>query len=169
MAVVTVYSDFGAPLNKNCYCFHCFPICFPWSNGNGSHDLQFLNVAFLNVSFFPLLFHLHQRLFGFSSVFVIRVSVVCISEFIGISPSSLDSSLCFIQPGISLDGTSLVAQCNEPACQYRRHKSFWFDPCVRKIPWGRKWQTIPLFLPGKSHGLEDPGGLQSMGSQSHMT
>jgi len=26
------------------------------------------------------------------------------------------------------------------------------DPWVRKIPWRRKWQPIPVFLPGKSHG-----------------
>ena len=29
--------------------------------------------------------------------------VICISEVIGISPGNLDSSLCFIQPGISHD------------------------------------------------------------------
>ena len=27
-----------------------------------------------------------------------------------------------------------------------------FDPWVRKIPWRRKWQPTPVFLPGKSHG-----------------
>ena len=27
-----------------CHCFHCFPICFPWSNGSRSLDLSFLNV-----------------------------------------------------------------------------------------------------------------------------
>ena len=26
------------------------------------------------------------------------------------------------------------------------------DPWVRKIPWRRKWQPNPVFLPGKSHG-----------------
>ena len=26
------------------------------------------------------------------------------------------------------------------------------SPWVRKIPWRRKWQPIPVFLPGKSHG-----------------
>ena len=26
------------------------------------------------------------------------------------------------------------------------------DPWVRKIPWRRKWQPFPVFLPGKSHG-----------------
>ena len=27
-----------------------------------------------------------------------------------------------------------------------------FDPWVEKIPWSRKWQPAPVFLPGKSHG-----------------
>jgi len=27
-----------------------------------------------------------------------------------------------------------------------------FDPCVRKIIWRRKWLSIPVFSPGKSHG-----------------
>ena len=27
-----------------------------------------------------------------------------------------------------------------------------FDAWVRKIPWRRKWQPTPGFLPGKSHG-----------------
>ena len=27
-----------------------------------------------------------------------------------------------------------------------------FNPWVRKSPWRRKWQPIPVFLPGKSHG-----------------
>ena len=32
------------PPNKICYCFHCFPIYFPWSDGTRCHDLRFLNV-----------------------------------------------------------------------------------------------------------------------------
>jgi len=27
-----------------------------------------------------------------------------------------------------------------------------FDSWVRKIPWRRKWQPTPVFLPGESHG-----------------
>ena len=27
-----------------------------------------------------------------------------------------------------------------------------FNPWLRKIHWRRKWQPIPVFLPGKSHG-----------------
>jgi hypothetical protein len=25
----------------------------------------------------------------------------------------------------------------------------WFNPSVKKIPWKRKWQPLPVFLPGK--------------------
>ena len=38
---------------------------------------------------------------------------------------------------------------------------------VQKIPWGRKRQPTPVFLPGKSHEQE-PGRLQSMGSQKEL-
>ena len=37
----------------------------------------------------------------------------------------------------------------ESTCQCRRGG---FGPWVRKIPWRRKWQLTPVFLPGKFHG-----------------
>ena len=37
---------------------------------------------------------------------------------------------------------------SQPACQGRRHKKCW----LRKIPWRRKWQPTPVFLPGECHG-----------------
>ena len=45
-------------------------------------------------------------------------------------------------------------------------KSFTFEVAYI-FYWRRKWQTTPVFLPGKSHGqrTEDLGGLQSMGLQ----
>ena len=36
----------GAPKNKGCHCFHCFPIYLPWSDGTECYDLTFLNVEF---------------------------------------------------------------------------------------------------------------------------
>ena len=36
---------------------------------------------------------------------------------------------------------------------------------VWKVSWRRKWQPIPVFLPGEFPWTEEPGGLQSMGSQ----
>ena len=37
----------------------------------------------------------------------------------------------------------------ESAYQSRRHKRCGFDPWVGKIPGSRKWQPIPVFLPGQ--------------------
>ena len=36
----------------------------------------------------------------------------------------------------------ICLQCRRPG----------FDPCVGKILWRRKWQSTPVFFPGKSHG-----------------
>ena len=36
-----------------------------------------------------------------------------------------------------------------------------FDPWVGKIPWRRKWQPTPVFLPGKSHGQRNMVGYSS--------
>ena len=40
----------------------------------------------------------------------------------------------------------------EFACQCRWRKRGGFNPWVRKIPWRRKWQPTPVFLPGESYG-----------------
>ena len=53
----------------------------------------------------------------------------------------------------AMSQASLVVQ-QERICQCRRHG---FDPWVGKIPWGRIWQPIPVFLPGKSHGQKRVG------------
>ena len=37
----------------------------------------------------------------------------------------------------------------ESACQCKRDR---FNLGVGTIPWRRKWQPIPVFLPAKSHG-----------------
>ena len=48
----------------------------------------------------------------------------------------------------------------EPACQCqcRRCKRHRFHPWVGKIPWRRKWQHTPVFLPWKSHGQRNLAG-----------
>ena len=53
------------------------------------------------------------------------------------------------------NGLSWWLSGKESACQCGKCE---FDPWVRKIPWRRKWQPTPVFLPGKSHrqrGLVD--------------
>ena len=56
---------------------------------------------------------------------------------------------------MKLKGASLVAQMVVSACNakdtYRRLK---FDPWVGKIPWRRKWQPTPVFLPENSMARE---------------
>ena len=49
------------------------------------------------------------------------------------------------------------ASGKEPACQWRGHRWCRFDPCIRKIPWRRKWQPTPVFLLGKFHGQRSLG------------
>ena len=43
----------------------------------------------------------------------------------------------------------------ESACQYRRCKRHGFDFQVRKLPWRRKWQPTPVFLPGELSSSAD--------------
>ena len=40
---------------------------------------------------------------------------------------------------------------NSPA-NAGRHKRCEFHPWVEKIPWRKKWQPTPVFLPGETHG-----------------
>ena len=45
-----------------------------------------------------------------------------------------------------------------------------FNPWVGKIPWRRKWQPTPVFLPGESHGQRSLVGYSPQGrKESDMT
>ena len=45
--------------------------------------------------------------------------------------------------GSEVNGSACIClECGRPR----------FDPWVRKIPWRRKWQPTPVFLPGEPHG-----------------
>ena len=54
MASVTICSDFGAPQNKVCHCFLCFPIYFPWSDGNDAMILVFWMLSLSQLFHSPL-------------------------------------------------------------------------------------------------------------------
>ena len=60
----------------------------------------------------------------------------------------------------SLLGLPWRLSSKEFACQCRRRG---FDPWVRKILWRRKWQLVPVFLPGKSHGQRSLAGYSPRG------
>ena len=51
----------------------------------------------------------------------------------------------------------------ESTCQCRRCRRHGFIPWDRKIPWKRAWQPTPVFF--RILWTEEPGRLQSMGSQ----
>ena len=63
-----------------------------------------------------------------------------------------------------LRGFSSGVTGKEPTYQCRRHKKGRFHPWVGKVPWRRKWQPGPVFLPGESLDQRNLVGLQSMGS-----
>ena len=47
-----------------------------------------------------------------------------------------------------------------------------FNPWVMKIPWSRKWQPTPVFLPGKFHGqrslvIYSPQGNKELNMNEH--
>ena len=44
-----------------------------------------------------------------------------------------------------------------------------FDPWVGKIPWRRKWQPTPVFLPGESHGQRSLVGYSPRGRKESDT
>ena len=52
---------------------------------------------------------------------------------------------------------------DESACQHRKYKRCVFSPWVGKIPWRRKWQHTPVFLPGKSHRQRSLAGYRPWG------
>ena len=61
------------------------------------------------------------------------------------------------------------ASGKESSCQCRRPKKPGFHPRVRKIPWTRKWQSTPVFLPGKFCGQRSLMGYRSWGRKEQLS
>ena len=55
-------------------------------------------------------------------------------------------------------GSSAVKICQCKRCG--------FDPWVQKVPWKRKWQPVPVFLPGKSYGKRGLAGYSPWGHKT---
>ena len=71
-------------------------------------------------------------------------------------------------------GNVLPQWCSgkESTCQYRSHRTLGFHLWVGKIPWSRKRQPTPVFLPGKFHEQRSlasysPWGRQESDSWTH--
>ena len=78
----------------------------------------------------------------------------CISMYFLIKVNTHNIGLRWIHITLGFPGGSVV----RIHLQCRRLKRRRFDPWVRKIPWRRAWQPIPLFLPGESHGQRSLAG-----------
>ena len=100
MSAVTVCSDSGAQGNKVCHYFYFF-----LSIGHELMGLDAMILAVLMLRFKPAfsLFYFHQEALLFLFTFCHNSGIICIYEVVDISPDNLDSSLCFIQSGISHD------------------------------------------------------------------
>ena len=61
------------------------------------------------------------------------------------------------------------ASGKESACQCRMCGEVGFDLWVWKIPWRRKWQPTPVFLPGKSQGQRSLEGYSPWGHKGSDT
>ena len=96
-------------------------------------------------------------------------------EEIGYRYSGLESAMDYIVHGAARVGLSNFhsyegswgfpggASSKEPTCPCERGKRHRFDPWLGKIPWRRKWQPNPVFLPGESHGRRSPEGYSPWG------
>ena len=54
-------------------------------------------------------------------------------------------------------------------CQCMRCKSHSFYPWVGKVPWRRKWQPTPMFLPEKAHEQRSLAGYSAKGYKERDT
>ena len=74
------------------------------------------------------------------------------------SRRTMPINICYSSPCIGFPGGSVVSK--EVTCQCR---SLGFDPWIGNIPWRRKWQPSPVFLPGKPHGQRSLAGYSPWG------
>ena len=77
-----------------------------------------------------------------AAVHGVAKSQTWLRDWIELNWTELNGRLIISPPGVSV-------LKNLPG---KRSRRCGFDPWVSEIPWKRKWQPTPVFLPGKSHG-----------------
>ena len=105
----------------------------------------------------------------FIYLFIYLFIWLLIPRFLSLSLSLSLSLFFFFALGV-FEGIPRWCNSKESTCQCRRYKRHSFNTWVRKIPWRRKWQTTPVFLPGKSHGQRSLVGYSPWDDkESHRT
>ena len=66
-----------------------------------------------------------------------------------------------------MTGIFLIAQRQRICLQCKRHRRCKFTPWVRKIPWRKKQQLTPVFLPGEICGQKGLEGYSPKGCKEH--
>ena len=69
-------------------------------------------------------------------------------------------SLKLKPPGVFCLGNSVSLFESNLFLNILLQSAFYASSVPRKIPWRRKWQLTPVFLPGKSHGQESLRGYR---------
>ena len=126
-------------------------------------DMRFENTSFRSVA---CLFILLMEMFMEQKILTLMKSnlpfffMVCDFgvNFRNLLPSLRSHTICPMLPWW-LRQWSVCLQCRRPE----------FNPWVRKIPWRRKWQPTPVFLPGKSHGWQSLVGYLPQGCKESDT
>ena len=168
MAAVTIGSGFGAQEEEICHYFHLCPFYLPWSNGAGCHDLSFFFLIFSlklahSLSFFTL-----KRLFSSSSLSAIRVvSSAYLRLLMFLLPILITAcnsfSLAFLMyMYMHMYMASQVAPEGKESAPARETRVWFLD---QEGPLEKGMATYSSILAWRTSWTEEPGGLQSVGSQ----
>ena len=91
----------------------------------------------------------------------LEILVSLVRQYVTMIYSCLIFGCCYTLPGLLLwlRWSQICLQCRRPR----------FDPWVWEIPWRRKWQITPVFLPGKSHEHRSLAGYSLWGHKESDT
>ena len=148
---------FTVPESQRQSCMNCVPI--PVSKNFDSFILL-IDPCFSWISLRPVILDLGVTCLGGGGHWILYPLVI-------LYPNQLCDTLCHTHPLTFCENERKVElnvglprwlRAMESACQCRRCGRHEFDPWVRQIPWRRKWQLTPVFLPGKSDGQRNLAG-----------
>ena len=137
-----------------------------------------LNTIFLSTSINPLSPRINANFYYHSQFLQLEMIIFSIDPhayLTSLVAHSIKESACNVEdPGLiprlgrspgEGTGNSLQYSWASLVAQMVKNPPAMWETWVGKIPWRRAWQPTPVFLPGESPWTEEPGGLQSTGSQ----